>query len=93
MKKHGSPQAPTLVENSPIQKVIIVARLVRGNVYGRLSYDVTPDIEVYASMIYSEVVTWDKPTQSFFKSDNLNIACDNPFLPSCVAASCVVNAN
>jgi len=71
----------------------IVARLVRGNVYGRLSYDITPDIEIYGSVIYSEVVTWDKPTQSFFKSDNLNIACDNPFLPSGVAAACVANAN
>src|SRR3569833_156194 len=46
----------------------IVARLVRGNAYARLSYDVTPDIEIYASAIYSAVVTWDKPTQSYFKS-------------------------
>ena len=70
-----------------------MARLVRGNVYGRVSYDITPDIEIYGSVIYSEVVTWDKPTQSFFKSDNLNVACDNPFLPSAVAAACVANAN
>jgi outer membrane receptor protein involved in Fe transport len=69
----------------------IVARLVRGNAYARLSYDVTPDIEVYASAIYSEVVTWDKPTQSFFKSDNLQIGCDNPFLPSSVAQACLAN--
>jgi len=69
----------------------IVARLVRGNAYARLSYDVTPDIEVYASAIYSEVVTWDKPTQSFFKSDNLSIGCDNPFLPSSVAQACLAN--
>jgi iron complex outermembrane recepter protein len=69
----------------------LVARMVRGNTYGRVSYDLTPDIEVYATGIYSEVVTWDKPTQSFFKSDNLHIGCDNPFLPSSVAQACLAN--
>jgi len=69
----------------------IVARLVRGNVYARLSYDITPEIELYASAIYSEVVTWDKPTQSFFKSDNLHIGCDNPFLPTSIAQACLAN--
>jgi len=69
----------------------IVARLVRGNAYARLSYDITPEIELYASAIYSEVVTWDKPTQSFFKSDNLQIGCDNPFLPTSVAQACLAN--
>jgi len=70
----------------------MVARLVRGNAFMRLSYDITPEIEIYGSAIYSEVVTWDKPTQSFFKSDNLQIGCDNPFLPSGVAAACTANA-
>jgi outer membrane receptor protein involved in Fe transport len=70
----------------------IVARLVRGNAYARISYDLTPNIEIYGSAIYSEVVTWDKPTQSFFKSDNLFIGCDNPYLPGSVAASCTANA-
>jgi iron complex outermembrane receptor protein len=70
----------------------LVARLVRGNTYARVSYDLTPDIEIYATGIYSEVVTWDKPTQSFFKSDNLQIGCDNPFLPAGVAAACTANA-
>lgn len=69
----------------------MVARLVRGNVYGRVSYDLTPDIELYGSVIYSEVVTWDKPTQSFFKSDNLHIGCDNPFLPASIAQACLQN--
>ena len=69
----------------------IVARLVRGNTFARVSYDVTPDIEIYATGIYSEVVTWDKPTQSFFKSDNLHIGCDNPFLPGSIAQACLAN--
>ncbi len=67
------------------------ARLVRGNTYARVSYDLTPDIEVYATGMYSEVVTWDKPTQSFFKSDNLHIGCDNPFLPQSIAQACLAN--
>ena len=37
------------------------------------------------------MVTWDKPTQSFFKSDNLHIGCDNPFLPSSIAQACLAN--
>ncbi|HEY2011543.1 MAG TPA: TonB-dependent receptor [Rhizomicrobium sp.] len=69
----------------------IVARLVRGNTYARVSYDLTPDIEIYATGIYSEVVTWDKPTQSFFKSDNLQIGCDNPYLPTAIAQACLAN--
>jgi outer membrane receptor protein involved in Fe transport len=70
----------------------MVARLVRGNAYARLSYDLTPDIEIYGTAIYSEVVTWDKPTDSFFKNDNLDIGCDNPYLPSTIAAACTANA-
>src|ERR1700761_2496149 len=69
----------------------LIARLVRGNTYARVSYDLTPDIEIYATGMYSEVVTWDKPTQSFFKSDNLHIGCDNPFLPQSVAQACLAN--
>jgi len=69
----------------------IVARLVRGNAYMRLSYDLTDKISLYGSAIFSEVVTWDKPTQSFFKSDNLQIGCDNPFLPTSVAQACLAN--
>jgi outer membrane cobalamin receptor len=70
----------------------MVARLVRGNVFGRLSYDITPDIEVYGTVMYSEVVTWDKPTANFFKSDNLQIGCDNAFLPASIAQACAANA-
>jgi outer membrane receptor protein involved in Fe transport len=66
----------------------MVARLVRGNAFARVSYDLTPAIEIYATGMYSEVVTWDKPTQNFFKNDNLQIGCDNPFLPASVAAAC-----
>jgi len=69
----------------------IVARLVRGNAFMRLSYDLTDHISIYGSAIYSEVVTWDKPTQSFFKSDNLHIGCDNPFLATGIAQSCLAN--
>ena len=68
-----------------------MARLVRGNTYMRLSYDLTDHISIYGSAIYSEVVTWDKPTQSFFKSDNLHIGCDNPYLPTSVAQACLQN--
>src|SRR5882757_2761022 len=70
----------------------LVGRLVRGNAYARVSYDLTPEIEIYATGMYSEVVTWNKPTQSFFKSDNLQIGCDNAFLPTSIASACLTNA-
>src|SRR5258706_908015 len=69
----------------------MVARLVRGNAFARISYDLTPNIEIYANAIYSEVVTWDKPTQSFFKSDNPSIGCANPFLPTSMPTACPAN--
>ena len=69
----------------------IVARVVRGDAFMRLSYDVTDRIEIYGTAMNSEVVTWDKPTRSFFKSDNLSIGCDNPFLPQGVAQACLAN--
>jgi outer membrane receptor protein involved in Fe transport len=70
----------------------LVGRLVRGNTYARVSYDLTPEIEIYATGIYSEVVSWNKPTQDFFKSDNLQIGCDNAFLPSAIATACTAAA-
>jgi outer membrane cobalamin receptor len=69
----------------------LVARLVRGDTYARISYDLTPDIELYATAMYSESITWDKPTQSFYKAANLHIGCDNPFLPTGVAQGCLAN--
>jgi hypothetical protein len=36
------------------------------------------------------VVTWGKPTQSFFKSANLHIGCDNPYCGG-VAQACLAN--
>jgi len=66
----------------------LVARLVRGNAYTRVGFDLTPDISIYMTGMWSEVFTWDKPTQSFFKNDNLQLGCDNPFLPASVTAVC-----
>jgi iron complex outermembrane receptor protein len=69
----------------------MVARLVRGNTFARISYDITPDIEIYGTGMYSEVVTWNKPTQTFFKPDNLSVGCDNAFLPAAVTQACLQN--
>jgi outer membrane receptor protein involved in Fe transport len=69
----------------------MTARLVRGNFYTRLGYDLTPDIELYTTVMWSQVMTWGKPTESFFKNANLLTGCDNPFLPSAVAATCFAN--
>src|ERR1700744_6498709 len=69
----------------------MVDRLVRGNTFARISYDISPTVEIYATGMYSEVVTWNKPVQSFFKPDNLSIGCDNAFLPAGITQACLQN--
>jgi iron complex outermembrane receptor protein len=59
----------------------LVNPLTRGSIYGRVSYDLTSDTEVYATLIYSGVRTENTPAQG--NSDKSGtIKCDNAYLPS-----------
>jgi outer membrane receptor protein involved in Fe transport len=58
----------------------LINPLTRGSVYARASYDLTPDTEIYATLIYSGARTENTPAQG--NSDKSGtIHCDNAFLP------------
>jgi outer membrane receptor protein involved in Fe transport len=58
----------------------LINPLTRGSIYSRFSYDLTPDTEIYATLIYSGARTENTPAQG--NSDKSGIIhCDNAFLP------------
>jgi iron complex outermembrane receptor protein len=58
----------------------LINPLTRGSVYGRVSYDLTPDTEIYATLLYSGARTENTPAQG--NSDKSGtIRCDNAYLP------------
>ena len=59
----------------------LINPLTRGNIYARVSYDLTPSTEIYATMSYGGVRTENTPAQG--NSDKqVNLHCDNAYLPS-----------
>ena len=59
----------------------LINPLTRGDIYARVSYDIAPDTEVYATLNYSGVRTENTPAQG--NSDKSGtIKCDNAYLPS-----------
>ena len=58
----------------------LINPLTRGDIYARVSYDLTPDTEIYATMNYSGVRTENTPAQGN-SNKNGTIHCDNAFLP------------
>src|SRR4029078_97423 len=59
---------------------VLINPLTRGSIYSRVSYDLTPDTEIYATLIYSGARTENTPAQG--NSDTgVAIHCDNAFLP------------
>jgi iron complex outermembrane receptor protein len=54
--------------------------LTRGNIYARVSYDLSPNAEVFASLIYSDVRTENIPAQGNSDKNGMTMRCDNAFL-------------
>lgn len=68
-------------------------RLERGSFYGRVSYNLTPNMDVYATAAWGEVFTAGEPTQNFYNAvATIYIGCDNAFLPTLIAQNCSANA-
>jgi iron complex outermembrane receptor protein len=71
--------------------------ITRGNIYARVSYDLTPSTEIYATMNYGVSRTQNIPAQGNSSKNGMNAHCDNAFLlqsglfPS--AASCLATIN
>jgi outer membrane receptor protein involved in Fe transport len=55
--------------------------LTRGTAYMRVSYDLTPDTEIYAEGSYGEVRTQVIPAAGQTPKTALSIRCDNAYLP------------
>ena len=59
----------------------LINPLTRGDIYARVSYDLTPSTEIYATMNYSGARTENTPAQG--NSDKSGtIRCDNAYLPA-----------
>ena len=59
----------------------LVDPITRGNVYARLSYDLSDSTEIYATINLSNVRTQNIPAQGNSNKGNIGIKCDNAFLP------------
>jgi iron complex outermembrane receptor protein len=62
--------------------------LERGDIYTRLSFDLTPRNEVYATVNIASALSSSTPNPGAFKNGNLNILCANPYVPASVQADC-----
>jgi iron complex outermembrane receptor protein len=57
----------------------LVMPLTRGSLYSRVSYDLSPSTEIYATLLYSAARTQNTPAQGS-NGKPLTIKCDNPYL-------------
>lgn len=65
----------------------IEAMINRGVAYGRLSYEISDNLEVFATYNYADVFTVTSPTRGTPKP-NLTAQCDNAFLHPSIATMC-----
>ncbi|GGY49249.1 TonB-dependent receptor [Pseudoduganella albidiflava] len=56
--------------------------------YGRVSWDLDGNNEIYATVNWAQVKSAFSPNPGAAKQGNLSIRCDNAFLPASVAAGC-----
>jgi outer membrane receptor protein involved in Fe transport len=54
--------------------------LTRGNLYARVSYDISPAAEVYATLTYGISRTQNTPAQGNSSKNGITIRCDNAYL-------------
>jgi iron complex outermembrane recepter protein len=71
--------------------------LTRGNVYARVSYDISPNAEIYSTLTYGVSRTQNTPAQGNSSKNGITIRCDNAYLlqsglfPSAAACQAAVN--
>ena len=56
--------------------------LTRGDIYARVSFDITPSAEVYATLNYGISRTQNTPAQGNSSKNGIVMHCDNAYLPS-----------
>jgi outer membrane receptor protein involved in Fe transport len=57
----------------------LVMPIKRGSLYSRVSYELTPNTEIWATLLYSAARTQNTPAQGT-NGKGLSIKCDNPYL-------------
>ncbi|HEY0685687.1 MAG TPA: TonB-dependent receptor plug domain-containing protein [Steroidobacter sp.] len=65
--------------------------LERETLYVRLAYDLTPNMNVYATFNHGGVETTAHSFPGQYRTGNLTIQCTNAFLPAEIAAACANN--
>jgi outer membrane receptor protein involved in Fe transport len=65
--------------------------LKRKVAYTRLSYELNPENEIYATFNYGSVASHFSPNPGAAKNANLTIQCSNPYLPASIVAACAAN--
>jgi len=76
----GTPSRPGDQVNTHEFTQGLINPLTRGDIYSRVSYDISPSTEVYATLNYSGARTENTPAQG--NSDKTGaIKCDNAYLP------------
>jgi len=58
----------------------------RANVFGRVSYELTDNINVYAQGVWAKSNTFNNSSPTYNLSNITNVRIDNPFLPEAVRA-------
>jgi iron complex outermembrane receptor protein len=68
--------------------------LTRGDVYARVSYDLSPTAEVYATLNYGMSRTQNTPAQGNSSKNGMTLRCDNAYIPQtglyASAAACLL---
>ena len=59
----------------------VIDPITRGALYTRLSYDLTPDTEIFATVLYSQARTQNTPAGGG-NEKTVTLKCDNAYLPS-----------
>lgn len=60
----------------------LITPITRGNVYMRMSYDLTPTTEIYATLNYGVSRTQNTPAQGNSNKSGMTLRCDNAYLPA-----------
>ncbi len=64
--------------------------LERKNGYGRIGYDLAPDMELYVTANVAQVKSSNQPNPGAART-GLTIQCANPYLPASITAACAAN--
>jgi outer membrane receptor protein involved in Fe transport len=85
----STPSQPGDLSNQG-QPTTLVQPIQRDTFFTRVSFDITPSAEIFATFNYANSNSNSEPTPAFGRP-NLTIACNNAYLPASVAAACTAD--